>query len=167
MNALKLFLFFYLLTHLVLNAFSSDFHTFTDVKGRQMQAKITRVSGEDIYIERKDGMTARVDLSVFSEADQAYIKEWAHNALLESDIFDVRFSRERSGQNEYRKGGVICNEYNMHYDVVITNQDYDNDFEDIKVEYLILKFEDQLAADKRRDGVMGSSIVLKEALAIL
>ncbi len=119
-----------------------------------MEAKLTNVSGEDIHIERKDGMTAKVHLSIFTEADQAYINEWAQNALLEGDLFDVRFSRERSGQNEYRKGGVIYDEYNMNYDVVITNQDYDNDFKDIKVEYLILKFEDALAADKRSEGTI-------------
>ena len=139
---------------LVLSAFSSEFRTFTDTKGRQMEAKITRVSGEDIYIERSDGLTSRVNISIFSEADQKYINEWAYNALLESDIFDVRFGSKRSDKNEYTKGGIIYDEYNMHYDVVITNQNYDNDFKDVTVEYLILKFEDRLGADKRREGTL-------------
>ena len=135
-------------------AFSSEFRTFTDVKGRQMEAKITRVSGEDIYIERSDGLDTKVDISVFSEADQKYIKQWDYNSLLESGIFDVRFSSNQSGQNKYTECGIEYEEYNMHYDIVITNTNYDNDFEDIKVEYLIVKFEDALAAKKKSHGTI-------------
>jgi hypothetical protein len=135
-------------------AFSSEFRKFTDVKGRQMEAKITRVSGEDIYIERSDGLDTKVDIAVFSEADQEYIKQWAYNSLLESDIFDVRFSSNRGDQNKYTEGGIEYEEYNMHYDIVITNTNYDNDFEDIKVEYLIVKFEDALAAKKKSHGTI-------------
>lgn len=119
-----------------------------------MEAKVTRVSGEDVFIERKDGFDTRVDISVFSEEDQEYIKKWAYNKLLESDVFDVRFSSKRSDRNEYSRRGIIYDEYNMHYGVVITNNDYDHDFKDIRVEYLILKFEDQLAAEKRSEGTI-------------
>ena len=42
----------------------------------------------------------------------------------------------------------------MHYEVVITNNDYDNDFKDIRVEYLIVKFEDALAAKKKSQGML-------------
>ena len=135
-------------------AFSSEFRTFTDVKGRQMEAKITRVSGKDIYIERRDGLNTRVDISVFSEADQEYIKRWAYNTLLESGIFDVRFSSKRSDRNKYTECGIEYEEYNMHYNIVITNNDYDHDFEAIKVEYLIVKFEDALAAKKKSHGTI-------------
>ncbi len=135
-------------------AFSSEFRKFTDVKGRQMEAKITHVSGKDIYIERSDGLNTRVDVSVFSEADQEYIKQWAHNALLESGIFDVRFSSKRSDRNKYTKGGIEYEEYNMHFNIVITNNDFDHDFEAIKVEYLIVKFEDALAAKKKSHGTI-------------
>lgn len=133
---------------------SSEFRTFTDVKGRQMEAKITRVSGEDVYIERSDGLNSKVDISVFSEADQAYINKWAYDALLESGIFDVRFSTQRGDRNKYTNGGIEYDEYNLHYDVVITNNDYDNDFKDVKVEYLIMKFEDALAAKKKSQGAL-------------
>lgn len=117
-----------------------------------MEAKLTRVSGEDIYIERKDGLDTKVKLSIFSEEDQEYIKGWARDQLLENGVFDVRFGTKRSSKNEYTNGGIIYDKYNMQYEVVITNKNYDNDFENIRVEYLVLKFEDKLAADKRREG---------------
>ena len=152
MNINRQFLLICLPLCLLQNAFSSEFRTFTDTKGRQMEAKITRVSGDDIHIKRKDGMETRVKLSVFSETDQEYVKQWAYDNLLESGVFDVRFSTKRSEKNEYTQGGIIYDEYNMRYEVVITNNDFDNDFRDIRVDYLILKFEDRLAADKRREG---------------
>ena len=132
---------------------ASEFRKFTDTKGRVMNAKITNVSGVDVYIERDDGMMAKVNLQVFSEADQEYIQQWALTALLDSDVFDIRFSRQSNDENEYNNKGVIYNEYNFHYDVVIKNNDYDNDFKNVKVEYLILKFEDALAAKKKSEGV--------------
>lgn len=154
MNVGRLISLLCLFVCLVQGASSSEFRTFTDTRGRQMEAKVTRVSGEDVFIERKDGFDTRVDISVFSEEDQEYIKKWAYNKLLESDVFDVRFSSKRSDRNEYSRRGIIYDEYNMHYGVVITNNDYDHDFKDIRVEYLILKFEDQLAAEKRSEGTI-------------
>ena len=119
-----------------------------------MEAKITRVSGEDIYIERSDGLSTKVDISIFSESDQEYIKQWTYDSLLESGIFDVRFSSNQSNRNKYTEGGIEYKEYNMYYDIVITNNNYDNDFEDIKVEYLIVKFKDALAAKKKSHGTI-------------
>ena len=37
-----------------------------------MNAKLTQVSGEDIYIERLDGLNTKVNISIFSKADQNY-----------------------------------------------------------------------------------------------
>jgi hypothetical protein len=147
-------LFFCLLTCFACLTYSSEFRTFTDVKGRHIEAKITRTSGKDIYIERRDGFDAKVDISTFSEADQEYIKEWAYNSLLKSDLFDVRFSSKRSDRDKYTSCGIEYEKYTMHYDVVITNNDYDNDFKNIKIEYLIVKFEDALAAKKKSHGTL-------------
>ena len=119
-----------------------------------MEAKITRVSGKDIYIERSDGLSTKVDISVFSEEDQKYVKEWAYDSLLKSGIFTVRFSSKQGSSNKYARGGIEYKEYDMHYNVVIFNEDYDNTFRDIKVEYLIVKFQDALAAKKKSQGAL-------------
>jgi hypothetical protein len=118
-----------------------------------MEAKVTRVSGEDVYIERRDGLNTKVKRSIFSKEDQTYIAEWAYNALLESDILEVRFSQKRSKKRESESGGIEREDYKTHYDIVITNQAYEA-LSDIRVEYLILKFEDALSAQKRSAGTI-------------
>ncbi|MFQ3270602.1 MAG: hypothetical protein ACI9A1_000918, partial [Lentimonas sp.] len=75
---------------------AADFHTFKDTQGREMEAKITRVSGKDVYIERRDGLSTKVKRSIFSKQDQSYIEEWAKNALLEGDILEVRFTQKKT-----------------------------------------------------------------------
>lgn len=50
----------------------SDFRTFTDSQGGKILAKLTRVCGEDVFIERKDGLTSKVRILIFSEADQVF-----------------------------------------------------------------------------------------------
>ena len=132
---------------------AAGFHTFKDTQGREMEAKITRVSGEDVYIERRDGLNTKVKRSIFSQVDQTYIAEWAHNALLESGIFEVHFSQKRSKKRDSESGGIEREDYKAHYDIVITNQAYEN-LSDIRVEYLILKFEDALSAQKRSAGTI-------------
>ena len=143
----------YLLLCLTNIANAAGFHTFRDTQGREMEAKITRVSGEDVYIERRDGLNTKVKRSIFSNEDQTYIAEWAHNALLESGILEVRFSEKNSKKRKSDSGGIIRKDYKAHYDITITNTAYE-DFSDITVEYLILKFEDALAAQKRSQGEM-------------
>lgn len=130
---------------------AAGFHTFKDTKGREMEAKITRVSGEDVYIERRDGLNTKVSRSIFCKEDQTYIAEWAHNALLESGILDVRFSQKRGNKKKSSSGGIIREDYKTHYVINITNEAHD-DLSDIRVEYLILKFEDALSAQKRSQG---------------
>ena len=117
-----------------------------------MEARITHTSGTDVYIERSDGVTAKVNLEIFSEADQQYINEWSLNELLSDDIFDVRFRQKISDENKYTENRIIHEEYSVHYDLVITNNDRDNDLNNIRVEYLILKFEDAIAAEEKNDG---------------
>lgn len=132
---------------------AAGFHTFKDTQGREMEAKITRVSGEDVYIERRDGLNTKVKRSIFSQEDQTYITEWAHNALLESGIFEVRFSQKTDSRRESESGGIERDDRKVHYNIIINNKAYE-DFSDLRVEYLILKFEDALSAQKRSEGTI-------------
>lgn len=134
-------------------AHAAGFHTFKDTQGREMEAKITRVSGEDVHIERRDGLNTKVKRSIFSQEDQTYIAEWAHNALLESGIFEVRFSQKTDSRRESESGGIEREDHKVHYDIIINNKAYE-DFSDLKVEYLMLKFEDALSAQKRSQGTI-------------
>lgn len=127
------------------------FHLFKDTQGREMEAKITRISGDDVYIERRDGLSTKVKQSIFCEKDQAYIEDWAYNALLESDFLEVRFTTKINDKRKSSNGGIEREEYKIQYNMTLNNTSY-SDLADIRVEYLILKFEDLLSAPKRSQG---------------
>ena len=129
----------------------SDFRTFTDKQGRQMQAKINQVSGNDVFIERRDGLATKVSAAIFSEEDQAFIRQWAVNQALKNGAIEVRFSDEESGKTTVSSGGIKTTKYDAHYEVILKNTT-DDAIGDIHVEYLMLKFEDKMAAKKRSEG---------------
>jgi hypothetical protein len=130
---------------------AAAFHTFKDTQGREMQAKITRVSGEDVYIQRSDGLNTKVKRSIFSKKDQTHIAEWAHNTLLESGILEVQFTTTETDKRKSSSGGIQREDYKVCYNVRINNSGHE-DFSDVRVEYLILKFQDILSATKRSEG---------------
>ncbi|MEM9280527.1 MAG: hypothetical protein AAGA96_01755 [Verrucomicrobiota bacterium] len=55
----------------------SSAREFTSTTGQKIQAEITFVSGENVTLVRADGQQFEVPANRFSEADQAYIAEWA------------------------------------------------------------------------------------------
>jgi hypothetical protein len=143
---------------------AAGFHTFKDTQGREMKAKITLVRGDDIYIERRDGLETKVPRSIFCKADQDYITEWERMAFLKSDFLEVNFTTTESDKRKSSSGGIERENYNVHYNILITNTAHE-DLTDIKVEYLFLKFEDFLSATKRSEGKLlrfkGSSKIKK------
>ena len=132
-------------------AVCSDFRTFTDKQGRQMQAKINQVSGDDVFIERRDGLATKVSATIFSEEDQTFIRQWARKQMLKGGAIEARFSDKESDKTTIRSGGIRSSKFDAHYEVILQNTT-DQEIHDIHVEYLILKFEDKLAAKKRREG---------------
>jgi hypothetical protein len=52
-------------------------HTFTDSLGRTIQADILRVADPDVYLTRANGDSFMVKISVFTAADQTFIRQWA------------------------------------------------------------------------------------------
>ncbi|MGJ8637941.1 MAG: hypothetical protein ACSHYA_00990 [Opitutaceae bacterium] len=128
-----------------------DFHTFKDKTGREMEAKLTRVSGQDVYIERKDGLSTKVDKSIFSPEDQKYIEEWARKNLLTSGIFSIRFTTENTKKKKSSSGGIDRESYESAYGIEVSNSSYET-IKNIQIEYLVIKFEDALAAQKRSEG---------------
>ncbi len=129
----------------------SDFRTFRDSQGREMKAKLTRVSGEDVYIERSDGLTTKVALPIFSKEDQKYIHDWAKTELLKSGIFEVRFTTDVTDKEKSESGGIKKEAYRSSYGIVLTNTSYEN-ISNIRIEYLVIKFQDAIAAQKRSEG---------------
>lgn len=132
---------------------ASDFRVFKDTQGREMEAMLTRVSGEDVYIERRDGLSTKVALSIFSKADKDYIQEWERKEILRNGAFKVRFSKETTQKNESSNGGIFSERYKAGYNIHITNTTQKS-FDDIQVEYKIYKYKDALNTHKRREGDM-------------
>lgn len=130
---------------------AQSFRTFKDKSGREMEAKLVKVSGSKVSIERKDGLTTQVDISVFGAKDQKYIKDWAKTNLLTSGIFEVRFTTQDSKKRKSESGGVERVQYKSTYGIEVQNSSYES-IKNIRIEYLVLKFEDTLAAQKRSEG---------------
>ncbi|MGC6456031.1 MAG: hypothetical protein ACON39_01995 [Coraliomargaritaceae bacterium] len=116
-----------------------------------MQAKIKQVSGDEVYIERQDGLATKLSTSILCKEDQAYIKSWAQKKVLKNGAIEVRFSDEESEKSTVGNGGINTTKYDAHYEVILKNTT-DEVIEDIRVEYLMLKFEDKVAAKKRSEG---------------
>lgn len=53
------------------------YRDFKDQRGRTIQARVVRTSGDDVTIERSDGRQFTVSASIFSQADQDYIRSLA------------------------------------------------------------------------------------------
>lgn len=138
---------------LVLEAGESEFRTFTNPEGIEMEAKLTLVSGDDVYIERRDGLATKVDISIFSKDDQKFIREWAKKDALTSGDVDAQFKTHVSSRSGWEStGGIRRKRWKEGYEVVVENNS-DFDMKDVRIEYLVLKFEDAIAAEKRSEGV--------------
>ena len=78
---MKLYFTFLLTIGSILNFGESNFRTFID----------SQVSGDDVYIERLDGLSTRVDISIFGKDDQGFIREWDRKETLRNDAIKARF----------------------------------------------------------------------------
>ncbi len=58
-----------------------EYRRFTDNQGRTIEARVLDVQGQRVRIERADGKQFTVQISIFSEADQQYIRNLAAGKL--------------------------------------------------------------------------------------
>jgi hypothetical protein len=155
---------FLLITTSLFGSGKSEFRTFSDSQGREMEAKLTLVSGDDVYIERRDGLATKLDISIFSKEDQAFIRKWARTETIKDDAIEVRFTTEIEDKTRWESngGGIMRKTWKEGYGIELTNASY-LDIKNIRVDYMILKFEDAMAAQKRSEGevrrLLGSTTV--------
>ena len=153
MHKIKLFFVFFLTTGNIFSAEESTFRTFFDNQGREMSAKLTRVSGYDIYVERLDGLITKVNISLFCKEDQEFIRDWDRKETLKNDAIKVRFItdvEDKSGWEDNLRG-VLKKTWKESYGIELSNESQ-LDLKNIRIEYLIFKFEDAIAAQKRSEG---------------
>ena len=150
---MKLYFTFFLTIGSILSAGESNFRTFSDSQGREMNAKLTQVSGEDIYIERLDGLSTRVDISIFSKEDQEFIRDWDRKETLRNDAIKARFITDVEDKSRWDNNGsgIVRKTWKEGYKIELSNESQ-LDLKNIRIEYLVFKFEDALAAQKRSEG---------------
>ena len=153
MHKLKRFFIFFLTTGSLLSAGESTFRTFSDRQGREMNAKLTHVSGDDVYIERRDGLSTKLNISIFSKDDQDFIRNWDRKETLRNDAIKVRFITDVEDQSGWEDsgGGILRKTWKESYGIELTNESQ-LDLKNIRIKYLIFKFEDTMAAQKRSEG---------------
>jgi outer membrane protein assembly factor BamB len=69
-----------------------EYRQFTDSRNRVVQARVLRVSGDEVTIERRDGRQFTLPISTLSQADQDFIRNSAgHKAQIPTDSNWSRF----------------------------------------------------------------------------
>ncbi len=131
-----------LLSSVLATLAESGIHVFTDSKGRAIAAKIISfdaIKGQ-IQIEREDGQRFSVSPGMFSEDDQAYIKQWiAADRVLSDKHLRVSFDKDKV---ESFKNGLTDNEdakkhskgQILRYDITLKNK-AKKPVEGLKLEY--------------------------------
>lgn len=51
--------------------------TFTDTKGRKIEAEVVRVSGSKVTLKLANGKTSTIPISLLSDRDQMFVKVWS------------------------------------------------------------------------------------------
>lgn len=142
--------FLFTLVGVTANAADPGFRLFTDPQGREMQAKLTRVSGDDVYIERQDGLATKVDISIFSPDDQAYIRDWEKKDAWSRKL-ELRFKSHITDRKGWDGHPIARKTWKEGYEIVVKNETAFA-MEDVRLEYRVFKFEDAMAAQKRSEG---------------
>lgn len=118
---------------------AEDYRTFTSTDGASMQARILEVSGYQVTIERDDMRRFTVAISMFSDDDQKYIKQWAEEAAK----VDVRLSIEtfkRKGKvRKSEQVAIEIEEFPAYYEVEVFNETFE-EITNLKAKYTIIHY---------------------------
>ena len=123
---------------------AEDYRIFTDREGRVIEAKVVRFdprSGK-VTIERNNRRKATVSITIFSEADQAYIKEWisAQDFLSNSKL---RISiAKKQGKTPSKKNKTQRAKPPCHYEIRLLPSK-GTSFETIRIEYCMYIYKDK------------------------
>jgi len=132
-----LFAFFIIFTSLT-HAASDYYHAFTNHEGRVIRAKIIKVDGDEVRIERKDGFSFTMDISEVSEGDQAYVRNWAHEELLRNMKLDIRVTKVVDKLYTEESGIEVVETSVAFYKVKVKNKSF-TDLNNIWVKYILYK----------------------------
>lgn len=129
----------------------TEFRVFQDQQGREMEAQVTAFRNETVYIQRKDGLRTQVAITLFSQKDQDYVRNWAAQNAVSEGALSIRFSAKEGNEKEDGEEGLDVTRYEAHYEVILKNS-AQHAIKDLRIEYLMMKFEDAVISKKRSAG---------------
>ncbi len=126
MNPLRLLLAFCLI---LTTATASEYRTFTNKQGDEIRARLIRVDGDKVEIEREDGQIFKIDLNLLSEEDVTFARNFATAQIIAKDPrFQVtarrsRFNKTRRNNHPDWRGGlnIKLEEEELIYILTINN----------------------------------------------
>lgn len=132
----------------LLQAEDSEMRLFTGAGGRTIEAKITNVIGDEVYITREDGLATRAKISIFSQADQEFIKKWSMENLIAKGIFEITFSEKNSRKSDWTSTVVQDRTWNASYEISIKNKTSEP-VKDVSIEFMEKKWEESVPGRDR------------------
>ena len=99
----------------IISAGESNFRTFYDSQGREMNAKLTQVSGEDIYIERM--MDLALVISIFSKG----IRNSSETGIQRLSTMQSKYHRCGRQIRWYNGSGIVRKTWKEGYGIELSN----------------------------------------------
>lgn len=145
MTEMKFFLFFFVIAcGIPLQTWAEEFRAFTNREGQEIRARVKDVDGDRAVIERDDGRTFRFKISLLSEEDRKFLREWAiADTFRDEDKIGMRLRQLRRGTNTDRSGRTYRTdrtESHYTYQLVIDNKT-PREFRNVTVEYVLFILE--------------------------
>ena len=128
-----------------------DYREFTDKQGRSILGKVVNYMPrtQTVSFELQNKRVKKVPLSTFSEADQAYIKEWDMlKAFASNSKFRISAKRKETDNNAKSYKGITNRDVeNASYEIVLENRSNAN-AENIEIAYCIFYEQEEVKNSK-------------------
>jgi len=123
-----------------LPAATTDLHDFTDQQGRTLKAEIINVIGQEVSLQRADGENFKVKISIFSSADQDFIRQWALKEAADAKGDALTFVARLDGSNNTtaQTSDQTIQRWLAGFKVTLTNQS-SMELQKLRVDYQLFK----------------------------
>jgi len=149
---------------------ASDYHDFSDNKGRTIRGKILRYDSRKkvVTIQRENRRMGTIPLGVLSDKDQAFVRQWEFNKVFFSDSsFKIEAKRKMmdrevsSSGEDYWTGYSIRNRKveHMGYEITLENRSASK-LENLSLDYCIYYEQEELRGGRQKtlEGVRHESV---------
>lgn len=134
------------------SAITEEFRSFTDSKGRKIEAKLVEYNSkmQTVKLRLQNGKTAKIKISILSDNDQVLIKNWhASQYLLSKNAFRVNFTSKilESGTYSDMRDNWTPNSSGMDFEdsafEITFNNMSANPLNEIRIRYILFYESDQ------------------------